>query len=282
MHTHTHTHACTHFSQAVQNRLYNDHAAIYYLLLNKWEKGQLLIPPNTPPIHRPRLSSSGIPPVVPHISIENSELNTSESSMPANNPFHNVPPGESQEESDDYMKDPTLARYLQHGRRHTLGAAHNYVLIQPDGLRLRGINEGSSGNRLDSTNSQFLQVSSGLQQTLSYSTGVDNSSQSSIGSMSRQYLQPPRVSRMGRRASDGGPYATAYKMYIEKRTPQLAQINSSSSIDRSDSARAGSVKQLLEERKVQTSHYGRLTGLPTTHKQWLQYKNQVCTVYVSY
>ena len=51
--------------QAVQNRLYNDHAALYYLLLSKWERGQLQIPASNPALSpHPRLSLSGVPQVI--------------------------------------------------------------------------------------------------------------------------------------------------------------------------------------------------------------------------
>ena len=46
-------------------------------------------------------------------------------------------PGVSLEEegSDELIKDPNLDRYLKHGRRHTLGAAHNTMLLNPDEMR---------------------------------------------------------------------------------------------------------------------------------------------------
>lgn len=263
--------------QAVQNRMYNDHAALYYLLLHKWERGKLVIPSGgVAGTSRPRLSTSETPPVI-HISFEGGENSVSEASP--KNPWQDGSTREPQEEeeSDEFLKDRNLALYLKHGRRHTLGAAQNLMLIPADDLkRLRDISEcssqASSGIGVNESGTAVPPVTiSSLQQALSCSTGVDDP-QSSSSSINRHYLQPPRHARMGRRASDGGPYAAGYKMFLEKRNPQLAQINSSSSIDRQDSMGASSVKQLLQDHKATAAHYGRL---PNTHRQWLAYKNQV-------
>lgn len=109
--------------------------------------------------------------------------------------------------------------------------------------------------------------------------GVDNSSQNSVsginglsGPMRHHYLHVSKHVRMGRRVSDGGPYVAAYKLFIEKRGPQLTQIHSNSNIDRSDStsiSSANSIKMLLQEKKS----YG---GLPSNSRgEWMQYKQQV-------
>ena len=278
-------------TQAVQNRSYDDHAAIYYLLLNKWERGQLRVLSSR--ASHPRLSHSGVPSMIPQISIQNAGSQTSNS--PPINPFQN--PGmlqvdERREEAEEFMKDPNLARYLQHGRRHTLGAAHNHMFMAPEDLdKLRQISEHSSSQASDglglgsnsSTNCVTGVVGSttlsSLQQALS--TGVpviNNSSQNNVNGPKRHYI-PPSRNRMERRMSDATPYATAYRLYIEKRNPQLAQINSNSSVNREDSSSissASSVKMLLQEKKAFGEVYG---GLPA-HRQWLQYKNHVslCTL----
>ena len=96
----------------------------------------------------------------------------------------------------------------------------------------------------------------------------DHSSQNSVSGASgpiRQHYLHPKHPRMGRRVSDGGPYVTAYKLFIEKRAPQLTQIRSNTNIDKSDStgiSSASSVKMLLQEKK---SSYGVLPN----HKEWL-------------
>ena len=114
--------------------------------------------------------------------------------------------------------------------------------------------------------------SSGVYYTTNY--GVDNSSQNSVGGPTRlNYHLQPKGGRMGRRVSDGGGYVAAYRLFIEKRSPQLTQIKSNTSIDRVDStsmSSTNSVKVLLQEKKAHG--YG---GLPNNHREWLQYKNQV-------
>ena len=257
-------------TQAVQNRLYNDHAALYYLLLSRWEKGQLQIPPSAPQIvpHH-RLSQSGISSAIPQISINNSEVDGPETS-PTKNPWHKLtfPEMAPQEESEAFLKDPNLARYLQQGRRHTLAAAHNFALVPPEELkRLREISECSSSQTSSGVGSctQLLELPTTLQQALSCSTGVDSSLQSSVGSMNapnRHYLPiPSRGPRLGRRVSDGGPYAAAYKVFMERRSPLLAQLNSTNSIDRQDSSGltgTNSVKRLLLEQRAHATQYGQL------------------------
>lgn len=194
------------------------------------------------------------------------------------------------------MKDPNLARYLQHGRRHTLGAAHNHTILAPDQLRkLRDISEVSSSQTSDALDGGsisggpqgsgsvapvIISGSSNLQASLTLSSsGVHNSSQNSIPGFNipnRPYLHVPR-NKFGRRLSDAAPYAAAYRLFIEKRNPLLAANNGSMSMERQDSmasrSSTSSVKMLLQEKKAFGEAYG---VLPTTHhKQWMQYKNQV-------
>ena len=111
---------------------------------------------------------------------------------------------------------------------------------------------------------QLLELPTTLQQALSCSTGVASSLQSSVGSMNapnRHDLPIPTRSRMGRRVSDGGPYAAAYKVFMERRSPLLAQLNSTNSIDRQDSSGlsgTNSVKKLLLEQRAHVAQYGQL------------------------
>ena len=112
----------------------------------------------------------------------------------------------------------------------------------------------------------------------------DHSSLSSVGGPIRPLhpqpyqLQPhhfvplPKNPRMGRRASDGGPYVAAYRLFIDKRNP-LPQIKSSNTIERCYSTMnsTNSVKTLLQERQEKKC-YGEL---PNCRKEWLEFKNQV-------
>ena len=275
-HTHTHTH-----TQAVQNRLYDDYAALYYLLLNMWEKGQLQIPPSTPQVTpRPRLSQSGVPQIIPQINIDPAETN--ESATSPKDPWNQLTFSVAttpETESDTLLRDPNLARYLQKGRRHTLAAAHNYTIAQPDDLkRLRQISECSSSqasSRLGSS-TQIIDPPNSLQQALSCGVGVD--SQGSIKSLNAQTRLPiPSRLRMDRRVSDGGPYVAAYRMFMEKRNPLLAQLNSANSINRHDSSQGTNSVRALLERKAHVTHvqcgdYGQLPSSPWIH--------QVCLVSV--
>ena len=124
--------------QAVQNRLYDDHAALYYLLLSKWEKGKLSMPFSNPLTPHQRLSLCGVPPSIPHISVHTtSETKPLGGGMVPRCPLEGGPQEVSLEEegSDELIKDPNLDRYLKHGRRHTLGAAHNTMMLNPDEMR---------------------------------------------------------------------------------------------------------------------------------------------------
>lgn len=118
-----------------------------------------------------------------------------------------------------------------------------------------------------------LMGSSGVHYNTGY--GPDNSSQTSLGGagsmgpLRYHHLQTPGA-RMGRRVSDGGPYVAAYKLFIEKRNPQLTQIMSANHIEKTEGTNmssANSVKMLLQDKIA----HG---GLP--HKDWFHYKEQVC------
>lgn len=263
----------------MQSRSYDDYAALYYLLLSKWEKGNLQIPSTTPPVPYPRLSQSG---VVPVINVSASDLVPS-TSMPKN-PWHHLPAGGFSQTAggwDEYPNDPTLARYLKLGRRHTLGAAQNHMLLPPSGLgHLREASECSSQTS-DSVGTGSITNPSPLdtdtQQNTHGSSHMDGlyqpPSTNTTSASARPFLQPPLRSRIGRRASDGGPYAAAFRLYLERRTPQLAQINSQSSLQDSTSlSSTSSVKQLLQERRVQEAAFGKLPSQP---KEWTMYKDQV-------
>lgn len=118
----------------MQNRLYNDHAALYYLLLSKWEKGQLSVPLLKPHSHHPRLSQSGIAPMIPQISVQKTESKASTNVPPPLASLEGVLNGggdeSNLEETEELIRDPNLDRYLKHGRRHTLGAAHNTMMAE--------------------------------------------------------------------------------------------------------------------------------------------------------
>ena len=126
------------FLQAVRNHLYNDHAALYYLLLSKWEKGKLSMPYTNPLTPHQQLSLCGVPPSMPHISVHgSSDAKPLGGMVVPQGPLEGGLQEVSLEEggSDELIKDPNLDRYLKHGRRHTLGAAHNTMLLNPDEMR---------------------------------------------------------------------------------------------------------------------------------------------------
>ncbi len=236
--------------------------------------GRLHVPSPTLKPH-PRLSTGGVPPIIPQISIQTTGSPPSSSPPERSYLFGNV--ATSMKEPDD---DLNLARYLQGGRRHTLGATQNNTLITPEQLqRLRESTELSSSNAGSTTTNSvvnrlggMLLDSSNLQQALSFGTVVDHSSQNNMsGASMHRHLQPSRA-RMGRRVSDGGPYLKAYQKYfMERRNPNLAQINSSSALNQgvsSDVGRAGSMKVLRQQSKAmqQVDMYG-------AQRQWLQPQN---------
>lgn len=323
----------------MQNRLYNDHAALYYLLLSKWERGQLSIPIPKPLTPHPRLSLSGVAPMIPQISIQKTECTPSGPPLVPLEGVLNSGGGREDErdleETEELIKDPNLHRYLKHGRRHTLGAAHNTKFAEDmkryvANIVLSPLNTlwGKRYTRLiiifySTLCSRFLEMTetsnnqlsngfgscnggdnpadpggvggaavawhtiptSGVMGSSKIQPNLDHSSQNSVGGPMRhlhQQFQPqthqnlpiPKNPRMGRRVSDGGPYADAYRLYIEKRYPQLPQIKSSTNIERCDSTNmssTNSVKMLLQETQEKKG-YG---GLPNSRREWLQFKNEV-------
>ncbi len=271
----------------MQNRLFNDHAAIYYLLLRKLEMGRLHVPSPTLKPHQ-RLSIGGVPPIIPQISIQTTDSPPSSSPPERNHLFSNI--ATSNKEPDEEMTDLNLARYLQGGRRHTLGATQNTNLITPEQLqRLRESTELSSSNAGSTTTNSIMNRlggmlldSSNLQQAISFGTGVDHSSQSSMGGGApvHRHLQPSRGARMGRRVSDGGPYLKAYQKYfMERRNPNLLpQINSSNAVNlpmSTDVGRTGSLRALRQQSKAgmqQGEAYG------GQRQQWMQQQNSHVSV----
>ena len=244
--------------QAVQKKQYNDQAALYYLLLHKWEKGQLQIPLRVAgPLPYHRYSTNSIPQI--HID----GVGSASGIVPWQNMdhSHNLVPPTSSSSSDSNMDD-NLARYLNQGRRHTLAAAHNVMIIPQEEMnRLRKINESSSSQAssgFGSSNTNAPVVHPEPPQTLvpTLSTGVDES-QTSVGclvSTSRHFLQPPQHRSSRRRASDGGHYLEAYRQYLQKRNPMYAVVNAQATVE---SNHLGA-RQLLQD-KIETDRlFGRL------------------------
>lgn len=242
--------------------------------MNKWEHGQLhvstAVPPTCIPHHR--LSQSGVLPVI--------NVNTSELSKSPPGPSHDHwchIPGDASGTAtwNEYPNDPNLVRYLKLGRRHTLGAAQNHMLMTPSNLgHLREASECSSqtSNELSTENATPTEPGT-LQSALSTGQAEAHYSQSGTSPSSRpSLLQPQMRSRMGRRASDGGPYAAVFRLYLEKRMPQLAQINSQGFLNDSTTLSSSSVKQLLQDKRTQEAQFGKP---PNQSKEWLQYKDQV-------
>lgn len=280
--------------QAVLTKTYDDNAALYFLLLTKWVRGQLQVP-SDPLLSYPRMSVLSSQPV-PQISVDASGPSAFKALF---NPWHNLNEDTQQQqqqhhtavvasaavETDDYFKDPNLARYLQQGRRHTLGSAQNHALI-PLTIQLKEISEGSGpvssneeegdeGRRLEAevTGMGVGHMENGLLHHLN-----DDSMQSSTGSIvsgaQKPYLQPPRACRSSRRASDGGHYVAAYKVYLERRGNLKPGGGGGPALDKLDSSSgthlvSTSVKQLLQER-MESRHYG---TLPQGH-HWVHYKLQ--------
>ena len=211
------------------------------------------------------------------INVNASDITKSSTGAAANQWQHMAAGGASSSTWNEYPNDPNLARYLKLGRRHTLGAAHNHMLMPPSDLgHLREASECSSQTSNDigidiTTTTSPIEIRS-LQSTLT-SGHAETQSQSGSSPLSRASLMQPLLkSRMGRRASDGGPYAAVFRLYLEKRMPQLAQIDSRGSLHDSTTLSSSSVKQLLLDKKSQENQFGKLS---TQSKEWLQYKDQV-------
>ena len=233
-----------------------------------------------PPIPHHRLSQSG---VVPVINVNASDLSECPTG-PVQNQWHHMAAGGMSSSStwSEYPNDPNLARYLKLGRRHTLGAAHNHLLMTPSDLgHVREASECSSQMSNDicsdvATTTSPIEIGS-LRSTLICGQAEPPSAQSGSSPLSRATLMQPQLrSRMGRRASDGGPYAAVFRLYLEKRIPHLAQIESRGSLrDSTTLSSSSSVKQLLQDKKSQEAPFGRLY---TQSKEWMRYKDQVSVV----
>ncbi len=120
------------YLQAIQNRLYNDDAALYNLLLSKWEKGQLSVTLPKPLAPHPQLTQPGMGPMIPHISIQNPDSKILNGNHAAKVPGLNGGGAGGGDPDEGHLQetDPSLDRYLSHGRRHTLGAAHNNFMAE--------------------------------------------------------------------------------------------------------------------------------------------------------
>ena len=218
------------------------------------------------------------PPLINVEKFDGQSLTTFHSGV-LKNPW-NAPSNLSSNGSDESIPDLNLARYLKHGRRHTLGAAQNTELIPPEEMnRLRKINECSSSQASSGFGSSGTNPAGHLESldpALS-TAGMDDSSQSSVGSLnstSRQFLQLSHTYRYSRRrASDGGHYAAAYRMFVEKRHPIRGQMSVlQPPIETSTISSPNSVKKLLHEKIEADKRYGKPPG---GNKQWLMYKNQL-------
>lgn len=231
------------------------------MLLHKWEKGQLQISLQVgPPLSfHGRYSTSSIPPI-PKINIDGTG---SSSIVPPNwqtfNTSQGLTPPTSSHSSDSTM-DANLARYLNQGRRHTLGTAHNTIILEEIN-RLRKINESSSSQASSGFGSSSTHVPPVHPEVGSTLSTNNEDPKNSIGSLatgsssssSRQFL---RIPRLPRRFSDGGHYLEAYRQFLQKRTvPMYVQQHS---VVETTSTGQPSAKQLLQE-KIETDRiYGRL------------------------
>ncbi len=251
---------------------------MYYLLLHKWEKGQLQLPlPINPAFNlRGHLSTGSIPPTsVPQINVQG--VSSTSPAVPQWQTLNaHLSKTRNTDGSCDINIDDNLQRYLNLGRRHTLGTAHNVMIIPQDDMnRLRKINESvssqaSSGFGSSGTNAQIHpEIPISVVPTLS-STGLQE--QVSIGSMNSTsrtllHLHPPTTHRSSkRRASDGGHYAAAYRTFIEMRKTPLNGLASQ------DLTGSNSIRQLLHDKIENDKRYGRHV---TAQKQWILYKDQL-------
>ena len=256
--------------QAVLTKSYDDNAALYFLLLTKWVKGQLQVPSASPLTYPFRASTLSCQPI-PQISIDPSEPSAFKAPV---NPWLKLSTDGSSctqtAEADEYFRDPNLARYLQQGRRHTLGAAHNHALIPPSVLN--EISEGSGPLNSDDEKQELSAMAELGHMEKTLNDSIQSSTGSIVSGSQKPYLQPPRACRSSRRASDGGHYVAAYKVYLERRGN--VKTGGGPSLDKQDSASgttiaSTSVKQLLQER-MESRQYG---TLPQGH-HWVHYKLQ--------
>ena len=257
---------------------------MYYLLLHKWEKGQLQLPLAISPAFnlRGHFSTSSLPPSsVPQISVQGIGSHSGSptgiavpqwQTLNAHLSKTRTPNGSCEINVDD-----NLQRYLNLGRRHTLGTAHNVMIIPPDDMnRLRKINESvssqaSSGFGSSGTNAQ-IHPEIPISGVPTLSTGLEDKSQVSIGSINSSsrtllHLHPPTVHRSSRRrASDGGHYAAAYRTFIEMRK------NTMNGLANQDLTGSNSIRQMLHDKIENDKRYGRQA---TAQKQWILYKDQL-------
>ena len=227
-----------------------------------------------------KLSQSG---AVPVISVNHSDPSQFTSNPPQSQ-WQRMSAGDASSSLtwNEYPNDPNLVRYLKLGRRHTLGAAQNHMLIPSRELGyLRETSECSSQTSNEGCVNASTAVTPvheplNLRSALASEQTDSQSLQSGSSPLSRATLMQPQVrARMGRRASDGGPYAAVFRLYLEKRMPQLAQINSRGSLcDSGTHSSTSSVKLLLQEKNSQETHFGKQSS---QSKEWLQYMDQVCS-----
>ena len=259
--------------------MYNEYSALYYILLNQCEKGQLHIAlplASTFPHHR-----YSLPAAIPLISIigePHSHGNSNEMPSTTSNQWHalNLPSNRTTAGSNS-TNDPDLARYLNQGRRHTLGPEHHLALQQQEQLpTLRKINESSSSQASSGFGSSCTNPPVHPETSLAPPLEIsgEHSLQNSVNSLSsssRQFLHlrnsTQRFNR--RRASDGGPHAAMFKLIHQH--PQVQQ-GEGTSLAPNVVATPNTVKLLLQEKD--TVH--RKNTLPAySHKQLLQVKNQL-------
>ena len=174
--------------------------------------------------------------------------------------------------------DPNLARYLNQGRRHTLGPEHHLALqnLQEDLPTLRKINESSSSQASSGFGSSCTNPPIHPETSLAPPLVINGehslqSSVNSLSSSSRQFLHlrnsTQRFNR--RRASDGGPHAAMFKL-LHQHVQIQPSDGSGASIGPNIAGAPSTVKHLQEKEVL------RKNTLPAyTHKQWLQVKNQL-------
>ena len=248
------------------------------MLLHKWEKGQLQIPLN-PPIptlsYHGRYSTSSLTSSsgIPRINIDGVGSSSGSMGIVPWQTFNGkslAPPTKSG--TGDSTMDANLQRYLNQGRRHTLGTAHNMLIIpQEDMNRLRKINESSSSQAssgFGSSSTNVPPIHPETQQPLmipALSTGIEEPKTSigSLASSSRQFLHLPKFTSSRRRASDGGHYLEAYRQFLQKRTSPIYSHQTSVEGGGVNGTQPTTAKQLLQEKIESDRIYGRL---PQRHK----------------
>lgn len=226
-----------------------------------------------------------LPAAIPLISIDGAESQSSGIELPRMpNPWPMINMSAPSNGSANSVVDPNLARYLNQGRRHTLGPEQHFTLmLQEDMLKLRKINESSSSQASSGFGSSGTNPPVHPEPSFvpSLEISADQSLQNSINSLSSSsrpnnlHIRSAQRS-FRRRASDGGPYAAMFKLMNEKRQHMQVQGLDGGASTAAGPAAVGAtpnpIKLLLQE-KSETVH--RKNTLPVlTHKQWLQWKNQ--------